>query len=176
MKICLIYSTTAVPTLLLKANDTEDLIKVDAEILKPSVLIQQMLEMNAFPTSELRIPLPNVDKETLELAVKWAEFHHSNTDEEKAKSFDNKFLDIDQARYVKLNGASNYMDIKPLTALTCRKIASQIRGKTPAQICATFNIKNDFLDEGGSKLQIDQPRTEQSKPQQSGFWRNLISR
>ena len=43
--------------------------------------------------------------------------------------------------------AANYMDIKPLLDLTCAKVASMIKGKTPEQIRKTFNITNDFTPE-----------------------------
>ncbi len=35
------------------------------------------------------------------------------------------------------------MDIKPLLDLACAKVASMIKGKTPEQIRACFNIVND---------------------------------
>lgn len=39
------------------------------------------------------------------------------------------------------------MDIKPLMDLTCAKIASLIKGKTPEEIRKEFNIVNDFTPE-----------------------------
>lgn len=39
------------------------------------------------------------------------------------------------------------MDIKPLLDLTCAKVASMIKGKTPEEIRKTFNIVNDFTPE-----------------------------
>ena len=39
------------------------------------------------------------------------------------------------------------MDVKPLLDLTCAKVASMIKGKTPEQIRKTFNIVNDFTPE-----------------------------
>ncbi len=43
--------------------------------------------------------------------------------------------------------AANYMDIKPLLDLTCAKVASMIKGKTPEEIRKVFNIVNDFTPE-----------------------------
>ena len=54
--------------------------------------------------------------------------------------------------------AANYMDIKPLLDLTCAKVASMIKGKTPEQIRKTFNIQNDFTpaeEEGTCLLACD---------------------
>lgn len=36
------------------------------------------------------------------------------------------------------------MDIKPLLDLTCATVATMIKGKTPEEIRAHFNIVNDF--------------------------------
>ena len=43
--------------------------------------------------------------------------------------------------------AANYMDIKSLLDLTCAKVASMLKGKTPEEIQKTFNIVNDFTPE-----------------------------
>ena len=43
--------------------------------------------------------------------------------------------------------AANYMDIKMLLDLSCAKVASMIKGKSPEEIRKTFNIKNDFTPE-----------------------------
>ena len=43
--------------------------------------------------------------------------------------------------------AANYMDIKPLLDLTCAKVASMIKGRTPEEIRKVFNIVNDFTPE-----------------------------
>ena len=43
--------------------------------------------------------------------------------------------------------AANYLDIKMLLDLSCAKVASMIKGKSPEEIRKTFNIKNDFTPE-----------------------------
>jgi S-phase kinase-associated protein 1 len=57
------------------------------------------------------------------------------------------FVDVEQVMLFELILAANYMDIKPLLDLTCATVASMIKGKTPDDIRATFNIKNDFTPE-----------------------------
>lgn len=39
------------------------------------------------------------------------------------------------------------MNIKGLLDLTCQNVADMIKGKTPEEIRATFNIRNDFTPE-----------------------------
>lgn len=43
--------------------------------------------------------------------------------------------------------AANFLDIKPMLDLTCKTVAKMITQKTPEEIRATFNIKNDFTPE-----------------------------
>ena len=40
--------------------------------------------------------------------------------------------------------AANYLNIKTLLDLTCKTVADMIKGKTPEEIRAHFNIQNDF--------------------------------
>ena len=44
------------------------------------------------------------------------------------------------------------MDIKSLLDLTCAKVASMIKGKTPQEIRETFNITNDFTPEEENQI------------------------
>jgi len=59
--------------------------------------------------------------------------------------WDADFVNIEQETLFELILAANYMDIKSLLDLTCAKVASMIKGKTPEQIRQTFNIRKDFL-------------------------------
>merc|ERR1740130_2268688 len=52
---------------------------------------------------------------------------------------------------------SDNMDIKDLLALSCAKVASLIKGKTPAEIRKTFNITEDFTPAEGIKVRVDDP-------------------
>jgi S-phase kinase-associated protein 1 len=62
--------------------------------------------------------------------------------------FDAKYIDIDDLEDIfEIIEASNYLEIKKLSELSCAKIATLIKGKSPEEIRATFNIKNDFDEE-----------------------------
>lgn len=54
------------------------------------------------------------------------------------------YIDVDQEVLYEILLGANYLDIKTLLDLCCAKTASMIKGKTPEQIRATFNIVNDF--------------------------------
>lgn len=43
--------------------------------------------------------------------------------------------------------AANFLDIQSLLDLTCKTVANMIKGKTPEQIRAEFDIPNDFTPE-----------------------------
>ena len=62
--------------------------------------------------------------------------------------FDEKFIDIDNLDGIfDIINAAYYLDIKSLLDLSCAKIATLIKGKTPEEIRKTFNIVNDFTPE-----------------------------
>ena len=52
------------------------------------------------------------------------------------------FIDVEQDFLFELINAANYMDIQPLLNLSCAKVASSIKNKTPEEIRKIFNINN----------------------------------
>ena len=58
-----------------------------------------------------------------------------------------KFVEVDQGTLFHLILAANYLNIKSLLDLTCKTVADMIKGKTPEEIRAHFNIQNDFTPE-----------------------------
>ena len=106
------------------------------------------------------IPLPNVKSAVLAKVVEFCNYHVTNGPmkeiEKPLKSanmaevvgeWDANFVAIEQEMLFELILAANYMDIKSLLDLTCAKVASMIKGKTPEEIRKTFNIVNDFTPE-----------------------------
>ena len=105
------------------------------------------------------IPLPNVKATVLSKVIEFCTHHHKNPMQEIEKplksanmhevvaEWDANFVDIEQELLFELILAANYMDIKSLLDLTCAKVASMIKGKTPEEIRKTFNIVNDFTPE-----------------------------
>ena len=71
---------------------------------------------------------------------------------EVVSEWDAAFVNIEQELLFELILAANYMDIKSLLDLTCAKVASMIKDKTPEQIRETFNITNDFTPEEEARV------------------------
>merc|ERR1712110_191177 len=81
---------------------------------------------------------------------------------EVVSEWDAKFVDIDQELLFELILAANYIDIKSLLDLTCAKVASMIKGKTPEEIRKTFNIQNDFTPDEEEAVRAENKWAEES--------------
>lgn len=66
---------------------------------------------------------------------------------EVVPEWDAQFVDVEHEMLFEMILAANYMDIKPLLDLTCAKVATMIKGRSPEEIRRTFNIVNDFTPE-----------------------------
>lgn len=107
----------------------------------------------------MEIPLPNVKSEILRKVIEFCEHYRTEPMSEIEKplksanmtdvvqTWYSDFVELEQVVLFELILAANYMDIKPLLDLTCATVASMIKGKSPEDIRATFNITNDFSPE-----------------------------
>lgn len=66
---------------------------------------------------------------------------------ELVSEWDWEFVQTDQDVMFKLLLAANYLDINPLLMLMSARVASMIKGRTPEEIRATFNIRSDYTPE-----------------------------
>jgi len=154
-------------------SKSQDKYEIDREIItKQSVLLQNILEdedEDETPT----VPLLSVDSTPLQKVIEYCKYHHNNKAEEIEKplkgkiedvicQWDKQFLDIEQALLIELVMAANYMNIKDLLDLTCAKVASLIKGKSPEQIRDLFGIDNDFTAEEEAKLKEENKWCEES--------------
>ena len=134
-----------------------DVFEVDVVSAGMSTLIQNMIEDGG---ADEEIPLPNVKSAILAKIVEYCKHHKDSPPEEIAKplkssnllecgvsEWDVAFVNIEQEILLELITSANYLDIKPLLDLTCAKVASMIKGKTPEEIRKQFNIVNDFTPE-----------------------------
>lgn len=111
------------------------------------------------------IPLPNInDQDILKKIIDYCKFHYNNKAEEIEKplkeNIENVICDWDKTYLKNINNetliniimASNYINCKDLLNLTCAKVASTLKGKSPEQIRELFGIENDFTPEEESKI------------------------
>lgn len=141
---------------LLKSSQNE-LFPVEKDVAMMSTLLKNMIDDTG---CEEEIPLPNVKSGILQKVIDYCKQHRDQQPEEIQKplksnllvecgvsEWDNEFVSIEQEVLFELILAANYLDIKCLLDLTCAKVASMIKGKTPEEIRQQFNIANDFTPE-----------------------------
>lgn len=142
----------------LSSSEGQEL-KVDMDVASMSVLIKNMIE-DCDEQTDVALPLPNVKMAILQKVVEWCKYHAAAQSEEIQKplksanlqecgvsEWDCGFVDVEQEMLFEIILAANYLDIKALLDLTCAKVASMIKGKTPEEIRKQFNIMNDFSPE-----------------------------
>ena len=90
------------------------------------------------------IPCPAVESPILCKTIEFCTWHlkaeADGTPEDAKKEWSQKFVDVDQGTLFHMVMAANVLDIKPLLDLTCKAVADMIKGKTPEEIRAHFNI------------------------------------
>ncbi|KAA0154790.1 hypothetical protein FNF29_02319 [Cafeteria roenbergensis] len=136
-----------------------------------SALIQTMTEDNE---DDEEVPLLDVKAPTLRKIVEYMEHYkdaklpeiekplRSSKMEQVVPEWDAKFVDAPQETLFELILGANYMDIKPLLDLTCAKVASMIKGKTPEEIRKLFNIENDFTPEEEAQVRDENKWAEET--------------
>jgi len=144
---------------------------VSKDVAIQSALIKTMWNGDK---SETNIPLPNVRGTILKKVITYIQYHHKNPPKEIEKplksanmrevvsEWDANFVEVDQETLFELILAANYMDIKSLLDLTCAKVASMIKGKTPEEIRKRFNIQNDFTPEEEEAVRAENKWAEDS--------------
>ncbi|CAD7958551.1 unnamed protein product [Amoebophrya sp. A25] len=138
-------------------SSQNDVFVVEKEVALMSQLLRTMIDDCA---SDEEIPLPNVKTPILQKVIDYCKHHREEQPEEIQKplksqtltecgvsEWDSNFVHIEQETLFELILAANYLDIKSLLDLTCAKVASLIKGKTPEEIRQQFNIANDFTPE-----------------------------
>ena len=153
-------------------SQEKTLFTVPKKVAMMSELVKTMVDGDS---EEKVIPLPNVKANVLKLVIDYMKHHADNPPKEIEKplksanmaevvadQWDADFVDVVQELLFELILAANYMDIKPLLDLTCAKVASMIKGKTPEQIRSTFNIQNDFTPEEEEAVRAENKWAEDS--------------
>lgn len=155
---------------MLKSQEGETF-KVARKVAMQSELIKTMWEGDK---DETEIPLPNVKTAILKKVIEYMRYHATNPAKDIEKplksanmrevvsEWDADFVEVIQETLFELILAANYMDIKPLLDLTCAKVASMIKGKSPEEIRKRFNIQNDFTPEEEEAVMAENKWAEES--------------
>ena len=152
----------------------EKTFKVAKKVILMSGLIKDMLEEDEQDEGDIpTIPVPNVDAGPLVKVLDYCKHHWNNKADEIEKplkgkiedvvcDWDKKFLKMDQSLLIELIMAANYLNIKDLLDLTCAKVASMIKGKSPEQIREMFGIENDLSESETLKIKEENKWCEES--------------
>jgi len=152
-------------------SQDEERFTVSRKVAMMSELVKTMIENDK---EERELPLPNVKGSTLAKVVEYLKYHaetpakeiekplKSSNMAEVVSQWDAEYVEVEQELLFELILAANYMDIKPLRDLSCAKVASLIKGKTPEQIRKQFNIQNDFTPEEEEAVRAENKWAEES--------------
>ena len=147
------------PKVAIVSSDGETFM-VPRDVAFMSATLRNMLEDLGEEGSDMPIPLPNVKADALRKVIEFCEYHAANPDEtsrfvkggrvDNFREFDRKYSDElreDKNLWLLFSVilAANYLDVKPLVDVTCRTVASMIKGKTPEQICDIFRLFSRIL-------------------------------
>ena len=128
--------------------------EVPKEVALRSVTVKDMTDDTGMDTP---VPLPMVSSKVLTSVIEYCTYHHraekEETPEDERRVWDQAFVKVDDEALFSLILAANYLNIKPLLDLVCKAVADEIKGKTPDEIRARFNIKNDFTPEEEAEVQ-----------------------
>lgn len=145
----------------LRSADGE-LVETTMDVATLSGTLKDLLEMG-MATEDEETPLPNVNASILRKVLEWAEHHMNDTppgeeDNENEKEagdipqWDADFLSIDDGALFEIILAANYLNVKGLLEVSTKTLALKMKGKTPEEIRAEFNIENDFSEEEKAQM------------------------
>ena len=103
------------------------------------------------------VPIPNVSGVDMQMFIRFAEKdvelgERGSTGARAQEEMWNEFKAVEfgtlpNERIFSLIVAANYLNYKEMLTYLCQVIANKIKGKSPEEIRAEFNIKNDFTPE-----------------------------
>lgn len=115
------------------------------------------------------IPLPNISSQLLTDIIKFCTMYHNNPFSTIPKPLTPMYFEKDcpkkyatfiscplEKLFAIIVGA-NYMDINPLLEISCAKVASQIKGRTPEEIRALFGLTTEMTEEEEASILRENP-------------------
>ncbi|KAJ2078800.1 hypothetical protein H4R24_004224 [Coemansia sp. RSA 988] len=143
-------------------------ISVEQDMAEQSGTIRNIL--NDVGISTKPIPVPNVSGPILSKVVDYWRHHRGDASRQRPREplpgeendsseaatqraislmddFDHEFCRIDQGTLFDIMLAANFLDVPPLLDLIGYTVANKMKGKTVAEMRATFQAKNNFTPE-----------------------------
>lgn len=131
---------------------------VEESAMKLSIFIQNMLEDTAIDGP---IKLSTIDGESLEKIIEFCKYHeHITETTPEVYEWNQTFLTMNDKLLFNVIMAANFLEIKSLLDMGCKKVAEEIRGKSSEEIRSRFNIDEDFNAEEVSEMQNQYPWTQ----------------
>eukprot|EP01115_Flamella_aegyptia_P003869 TRINITY_DN17300_c0_g1_i2.p1 TRINITY_DN17300_c0_g1~~TRINITY_DN17300_c0_g1_i2.p1 ORF type:complete len:194 (+),score=51.39 TRINITY_DN17300_c0_g1_i2:33-614(+) len=144
----------------------DDVVLVDIELAKQAVTLKAIIDdLDLEFLSEELIPVPQVERDILEIVFEYCKYHKSNPNDKPLgasdiSEWDQKYCDRrdedDNPDYDVLFNlvlAANYLDIRPLLEVTCKYIGYKMKTMSVDEIRDMYNIESDFTEEEFKKLQ-----------------------
>ena len=99
------------------------------------------------------IPIPNVGSEVLKKVIAWCEHQEHGRRSIDVTEWDRKFLGaMELDTLFGLILAANYLEITPLLAVACEKVAKKIGGQSPERVREILNIQGDLTAEEEGRI------------------------
>lgn len=100
------------------------------------------------------------DGEVMRKIIAYCENHVNDSEEtieENAKTshisgWDKEFIDVGNPVLFSILNAANFLEIKSLVTLCCKKIANMMRGHTPEEIRQMFKLEDDLTAEEKAEI------------------------
>lgn len=132
-------------------SEEGDVISFPKEIQEYSQFVKNMIDDCGFEDEESSIPINNIKTRTLEKIKIWVE-HRRETAQPVDKDYDlpeweDHFLEPDQAVLLEIVLAADFLQIQELVDITCKKVYSMSKGKSPAEVRDILKIENDLTKE-----------------------------
>ncbi|PXF46436.1 SKP1-like protein 11 [Gracilariopsis chorda] len=144
-------------TLKLKSKDGE-IFEVEKPVAMQINFVKGMLE-DVDEIDGMEIPMGEVEAAILAKVVEYCKFHYqqelNQTNADEVDRWERAFVQVDKSTLFQLILAANFLDVQSLLDLTCKTVADMIKGKTPEQIRAEFDIDNDFTPEQLEEVRRD---------------------
>ncbi|KNB43293.1 sulfur metabolism negative regulator [Blastocystis sp. subtype 4] len=135
---------------------------IEPKVLEMSEYLKGLKEKGSI--SNNTVTLENVKETSLNRVVEFCTYHldkpfteidrplKSSNMRDVVSEWDANFVNITTEELLDLIVVANFLIIQPLLDLTCAKVASIIKGKSPEEIRAAFGIVNDFTSEEEAKV------------------------